>query len=68
MEDWNHVKNLQNETTRTIINAKNECYLHLGRRLSDNLNGPKTYWSILNRLITKKKSLTYPYFLKMENL
>ena len=54
MEDWNHVKNLQNETTRTIINAKNECYLHLGRRLSDNLNGPKTYWSILNRLITKK--------------
>ena len=54
MEDWNHVKSLQNETTKMIINCKNEYYLHLGRRLSDNLNGPKTYWSILNRLITKK--------------
>ena len=54
MEDWNHVKNLQTETTKTIINAKNEYYLHLGRRLSNNLNGPKTYWSIFNRFISKK--------------
>ena len=42
VEDWNHVKNLQNETTKMIINAKNEYHLHLGRRLSNNLNGPKT--------------------------
>ena len=45
MEDWNHVKNLQNEATKIIINAKNEYYLNLGRRLSNNLNGPRTYWS-----------------------
>ena len=55
VEDWNHVKHLQNKTTKMIIHAKNEYYLNLGRRLSNNLNGPKTYWSILNRLFSKKK-------------
>ena len=67
MEDWNHVKNLQNETTKMIINAKNEYCLHLGRRLSDNLNGPKTYWSIRNRLIIKKNVTNIPPLLENRN-
>ena len=64
VEEWNHVKNLQNETTRMIINAKNEYYLNLGRRLSNKLNGPKTYWSILNRLISKKNVTNIPPLLE----
>ena len=64
VEDWNHVKNIQNEKTKMIINAKNEFFLSLGRRLSINLNGPNTYWSILNRLISKKNMTNIPPLLE----
>ena len=54
-EEWNYVKNIRNETSRMITNAKNEYYTSLGRKLSNNVPGVKTYWSILNRLLSKKK-------------
>ena len=63
-EDWNHVKKVQNETTRMITNAKNEYYLNVGRRLSNNTTGAKTYWSLLNRLISKKKVSNIPPLLE----
>ena len=64
VEAWNHVKHLQNETTKMIIHAKNEYHLNLGRRLSNNLKGPKTYWSILNRLVSKKNVTNIPPLLE----
>ena len=60
-EEWNYVKNIQKETSRMVTNAKNEYYTSLGRKLSNNVSGVKTYWSILNRLLSKKKvSVTPP--------
>ena len=59
-EEWKYVKNIQKETSRMITNAKNECYTSLGRKLSNNVSGVKTYWSILNRLLSKRKVSVLP--------
>ena len=50
-DDWCQVKTIRNENSRMIVNAKNEYYQHLGRKLSDPNMGPKKYWSTLTRLI-----------------
>ena len=40
-EDWDSVKNVQNETSKMTKSAKNEYYLNLGRKLSNDITGPK---------------------------
>ena len=53
-ELWNRVKNIQIETSKLIVSAKNEYYTNLGKKLSDAKTGAKTYWSLYNKLINKK--------------
>ena len=57
-------QNLQNTTTKRIINVKNEYYLNLGRRLLNNLNGLQIYWSIRYRRIIKKNVTNIPPLLE----
>ena len=63
-EDWNLVRNIQLESTRKIIEAKDKYYLKLGKKLSDPNIGVKYYWNILNKLIDKKKFTNIPPILE----
>ena len=47
-----------------ILNAKEEYFKRLGRKLSDPNEGIKSYWTTLNRLISKKKTLNIPPLLE----
>ena len=63
-EDWTFVRNLQLENTKKIIEAKNKYFFKLGKKLSDPHIGVKSYWSILNKLIDKKKFVNIPPILE----
>ena len=63
-EDLNLVKVAQYEASKMIQKAKEDYYLKIGHKLSDPGFGIKTYWSVLNRLINKKKSLNIPPLLE----
>ena len=63
-EDWTHVKDIRNETSKMIISAKEKYFLNLGRRLSDPNQGIKAYWKTLNRLRNKKKVANIPPLLE----
>ena len=63
-EDWKHVKEVRNETSKMIHLAKETYYLKLGHKLVDPKLGIKAYWAVLNRLINKKKTLTIPPLLE----
>ena len=38
-----------------ITNSKDDYFAELGRKLSNSNNGPKAYWTTLNRLQTRKR-------------
>ena len=59
-EDWDCVKNVQNLTSKMIANAKNDYYLGLGRKLSNNVSGAKSFWSLFNKLLSKKTVSNIP--------
>ena len=61
-QDWSCVKRVQNETSKMILNAKEEYFHRLGRDLSDPNEGIKHYWSTLNRLSNKKKAVNIPHY------
>ena len=63
-EDWERVKSIRNATSKLIVKAKENYFLKLGRQLSDPNQGPKEYWSTLNRLINKKKTFNIPPLLE----
>ena len=63
-EDLNQVKDIRNETSKMIINAKEKYFLNLGRKLSDPNQGIKAYWTTLNRLLNKKKVANIPPLLE----
>ena len=63
-QDWTYVKRVRNETSKMILNAKEEYFKRLGRKLSDPNEGIKSYWTTLNRLINKKKILNIPPLLE----
>ena len=52
--------NVQKKTSRMITNAKNDYYLRLGRKLSNNVSGAKSYWSLFNRLLNKNTVSNIP--------
>ena len=56
-------KNMQRETSRPIVNAKNEYYANLAKKLSGPETGAKPYWSL--GLLTRRKFQTYPLCLSM---
>ena len=45
-----------------ITYSKDNYFAELGRKLSNPNNGPKTYWTTLNRIINKKDD-KYPSFI-----
>ena len=48
------------ECTKEIIEAKKMYILTMSKKLEDSKTAPKTYWTILNRLIYNKKIPTIP--------
>ena len=59
-EDLKIVKEVQVENSKIILDAKNSYYLKLGKKLSDPCIGIEEYWSVLNRIIQKKKFSNIP--------
>ena len=47
-----------------ILNANEEYFKQLGRKLSDPNEGIKNYWATLNRLINKRESINIPPLLE----
>ena len=47
-----------------ITNSKDDYFDELGRKISNPNNGPKTYWTTLNRIINKKKMTNIPPLLE----
>ena len=65
-QDWTYVKRVRNEASKMFLNAKEEYFKRLGRKLSDPNEGTKSYWTTLNRLINKKKPSIFPRYWKMD--
>ena len=59
-EEKEHINRLHNETNRLIVNAKDDYFYNLGQKLSDPSLGPKSYWTVLNKILNKKKYTNIP--------
>ena len=59
-EEKEHINRLRNETNRLIVNAKDDYFYNLGQKLSDPSLGPKSYWTVLNKILNKKKYTNIP--------
>ena len=59
-EEKQHINRLRNETNRLIVNAKDDYFYNLGQKLSDPSLGPKSYWTVLNKILNKKKYTNIP--------
>ena len=59
-EDHEKVLQISAECTNEILEAKNTYILKMSKKLEDPKSAPKTYWTILNRLIYNKKIPTIP--------
>ena len=54
-DEWEYVRQVRNETSAMITNSKDDYFAELSHKLSNPNNGPKTYWTTLNRIINKKR-------------
>ena len=61
-EDWNKVKEVRDETSKIILDAKDKYYLQLGRKLSNPSNGIKTYWTTLSKLMHRTSNSEFCLF------
>ena len=59
-EDESCLRETSELVSNLITNAKSSYFTNLGKRLNDPLTGPKTYWSILKRLMNMVKIPTVP--------
>ena len=59
-EEKDHINRLRNETNRLTVNAKDDYFYNLGQTLSDPSLGPKSYWTVLNKILNKKKYTNIP--------
>ena len=59
-EEEEHINRLRNETDRLIVNAKDDYFYNLGQKLTDLSLGPRSYWTVLNNILNKKKIYKYP--------
>ena len=62
-EGKEHINRLRNETNRLIVNAKDDYFYNHGQKLSDPSLGPKSYWTVLNKILKKKKYTNIPSLL-----
>ena len=61
--DKNELQNVTNLSSDAIIKAKNKYLLSLGDKLNDPQTGSKSYWSIINKFLQKKKIPLIPSIL-----
>ena len=61
--DHDKVLEKSEECTKQILEAKKNYILKMTKKLADSNTSPKTYWTILNRLLCNKKIPTIPPFL-----
>ena len=54
-EEKVHINHLRNETNCLIVNAKDDSFHNIGQKLTDSSLGPKSYWTVLNKIINRKK-------------
>ena len=59
-EDWTRVKQVKNDATKMITDAKTKYYSRLGKKLCDPSVGIKTYWKTLHKIINKKQVMNIP--------
>ena len=59
-EDWTHVKQVKNDATKMITDAKNKYYSRLDEKLCDPNVGIKTYWKALHKIINKNQVMNIP--------
>ena len=58
--DHDKVLEKSEECTKQILEAKKNYILKITKKLADYNTSPKTYWTILNRLLYNKKLPTIP--------
>ena len=63
-DDWEYVRTVCNQTSSKITQAKDEYFSSLGKKLSDQTHGIKSYWTTLNNIINKKKFSNIPPLLE----
>ena len=63
-DEWEHVKQIRNETSGMITAAKENYFSSLGRKLSDPSICVKAYWTTLNKVINNKKMTNIPPLLE----
>ena len=54
-EDWTRVKQVKNDATKMITDAKNKYYSRFGEKLCDPNVAIKTYWKALHKIINKNR-------------
>ena len=59
-EDWTRVKQVKNDTTKIITDAKNKYFSWRGAKLCDPYMGIRTYWKTLHKIINKKQVMNIP--------
>ena len=67
-EDWAQVKEVRNSTSKMTTDAKDKYHVTLGRKLTVNSQDVKAYWSVLKKLLNKKKIVNIPPLLEMDCL
>ena len=59
-EEKVHINRLRNETNRLIVNAKDDYFYNLGQKLTDPSLGLKSYWTVRNKILNKKRYANIP--------
>ena len=59
-EGWARVKQVKNDATKMITDAKNKYYSWVGEKFCDPNVGIKTYWKTLHKIINKKQDMNIP--------
>ena len=62
-EEKVHINHLRNETSCLIVNAKDDSIYNIGQKLTDSTLGPKSYWTVLNKIINKENIKIPPLFI-----
>ena len=62
-KDWTRVKQVKDDGTKMITDARNKYYSRLGEKLCDPNVGIKTYWKTLRKIINKKQVMNIPLIL-----
>ena len=58
------MKEVRNSTSKMITDGKDKYHVTLGRKLTVNSQDVKAYWSVLKKLLNKKKIVNIPPLLE----